>query len=183
MLHSKKPEALQWKQKQKLKQGHQLEFSYLSFLSQDTLCLLHFLVLFFMGSHLPWFLQDPFSLTHFAMSTRVLQFDTQSVYVCLCRMHPILSMSMLSHWCMNSSSYYYNMFKGSSICEQSHSIQAISQNKADAVTAPLNNLSSLFYLLLVLIFTTETLYSCLLVEWIRFVCAWLSDPLIQLCWE
>lgn len=117
-----------------------------------------------MGSHLPWFLQDPFSLTHFAMSTRVLQFDTQSVYVCLCRMHPILSMSMLSHWCMNSSSYYYDMFKGSSICEQSHSIQAISQNKADAVTAPLNNLSSLFYLLLVLIFTTETLYSCLLVE-------------------
>lgn len=48
--------------------------------------------------------------------------------------------------------------------------EAISQNKADPVTAPLNNLSSLFYPLLALIFTTETLHPRLLVGWMRFVC-------------
>ena len=53
-----------------------------------------------------------------------------------------------------------------------HGHKVISQNKADSVTSPLNNFSSLFYPLLVLIFTTEALHPHPLVEWIRFVCIW-----------
>lgn len=58
--------------------------------------------------------------------------------------------------------------------------EAISQDKADSVTAPLNSLSSLFYPLLALIFTTETLHPHVRAGWMQsfFVCMWVTGSVI-----
>lgn len=49
MTHYKNPAPLQRKQKLELKQGQQWVVSYFSFMSQDALCLLRSLILFFSG--------------------------------------------------------------------------------------------------------------------------------------
>lgn len=127
-------------------------------------------------------LAAPSCVRHFAMSTKALRCDKQRAYAQLYRTR----LWEPANTCPRSLTRPWTIPHFIAACAKAppsvsnRSHKAISQKKADAVAAPLNNLSSSFYPHLALGLATEPLHPRLLVGWIRCVCVWwVSRPLIH----